>query len=56
MFFGLPPADPGIELTVASHGMSKGLGQTEGPQIVPRAFARFGRSWRACKRSRILKV
>lgn len=30
----LPPLDPGIEVSVASHGMSKGVSQTEGPQLV----------------------
>jgi hypothetical protein len=40
--FGIPPADPGIELFVASHGMTQGLSQTEGPQVIPRAYVRFG--------------
>lgn len=40
--FGLPPPDPGFELFVASHGMSEGLSQTTGPQIIPRATVRSG--------------
>lgn len=42
MPFGLPPPDPAIELFVASHGMTQGLSQSEGPQIIPRAYLRFG--------------
>jgi hypothetical protein len=43
MPFGLPPADPAIELFVASHGMTQGLSQSDGPQIIPRAYLQFGR-------------
>ena len=32
----LPPPDPGIEITVATKGMSKGLAQTDGGQVVVR--------------------
>jgi len=42
MPFGLPPPDPAIELFVASHGMTQGLSQSSGPQIIPRAYLRFG--------------
>lgn len=42
MPFGLPPPDPSIELFVASHGMTQGLSQSDGPQIIPRAYLRFG--------------
>ena len=42
MPFGLPPPDPAIELFVASHGMTQGLSQSDGPQIIPRAYLRFG--------------
>jgi hypothetical protein len=38
----LPPPDPGIEIVVASRGMSKGIAQTEGAQVVPKAFVQFG--------------
>ena len=38
----LPPLDPGIEIVVASRGMSKGIAQTEGPQLVARPFVRLG--------------
>ena len=38
----LPPPDPGIEVVVASRGYSKGLVQTEGPQIVVRPEVTFG--------------
>jgi hypothetical protein len=40
---GLPPPDPGIEITLASQGMSKGLLQTDGPQILVRPEVAFGR-------------
>ena len=42
MPFDLPPPDPGIEIVVASRGMSKGIAQTQGPQLVPKAFVKFG--------------
>ena len=38
----LPPPDPGIEIVVASRGMSKGIAQTEGPQIVVRPSVKLG--------------
>jgi uncharacterized protein (TIGR02001 family) len=37
----LPPADPGIEIVIATRGMSKGLAQTDGPQAVIKPFVRF---------------
>jgi hypothetical protein len=40
--FDLPPPDPGIEIVVASQGMSKGLRQTDGPQLVIRPELAFG--------------
>lgn len=43
MMIDLPPADPGIEFSIASRGMSKGLSQTEGPQVLPKAFVRIGK-------------
>jgi hypothetical protein len=36
--FALPPLDPGIELDVSSHGMSKGISQSDGPQFIPKVF------------------
>jgi hypothetical protein len=39
---GLPPPDPGIEITLASQGMSKGLRQTDGPQVLVRPEVAFG--------------
>lgn len=42
MILGLPPADPGFELFAASRGMSEGLLQTNGPQVIPRATLRIG--------------
>jgi hypothetical protein len=42
MPFGLPPPDPALELFVASQGMSQGLSQTEGAQVIPRAYLRLG--------------
>jgi uncharacterized protein Gcw-chp len=38
----LPPLDPGIEITVASRGISKGIAQTEGPQMVLRPYVQMG--------------
>jgi hypothetical protein len=38
----LPPPDPGIEISVASRGMSKGIAQTEGPQLVTKSFVQMG--------------
>ena len=38
----LPPPDPGIEISVASTGMSKGISQTDGAQIVGRGELAFG--------------
>lgn len=40
--FDLPPPDPGIEINIASQGMSKGLRQTDGPQILVRPEVAFG--------------
>jgi hypothetical protein len=38
----LPPPDPGIEISVATRGMSKGLSQTDGLQVVGRGELAFG--------------
>lgn len=43
MMIDLPPADPGIEFSIASRGISKGLAQTEGPQVLPKAHVRIGK-------------
>ena len=40
--FDLPPPDPGIELNIATRGMSKGIAQTEGPQLVAKPYVQFG--------------
>lgn len=41
--FILPPIDPGIELVVASRGMSKGVQQTVGePQVLPKVYIQAG--------------
>jgi hypothetical protein len=42
MPFGLPPPVPAFELFVASHGTTQGLSQSNGPQIIPRAYLQFG--------------
>lgn len=42
MMWAIPAPDPGVEIVVASHGMSKGVSQTEGPQLVARASLQFG--------------
>jgi hypothetical protein len=42
MMFDLPPLDPGIEIAVASRGMSKGIAQSEGPQLVVKPFVKLG--------------
>jgi hypothetical protein len=36
MYFDLPPVDPSIEIHLATRGYSKGLAQTEGPQLLVR--------------------
>lgn len=38
----LPPPDPGFEVSLASRGMSKGIAQTDGAQMLPKAFLQFG--------------
>ena len=38
----LPPADPGIEVSIASRGMSKGIAQTEGPQLLVKPSVKLG--------------
>lgn len=38
----LPPPDPAMEISVASRGISKGISQTDGPQVVVRAELAFG--------------
>lgn len=40
--FDLPSLDPGIEISVASRGMSKGIAQTEGPQLIVRPSMKVG--------------
>lgn len=40
--FDLPPPGPGIEINISSQGMSKGLRQTDGPQILVRPEIAFG--------------
>ena len=38
----LPPPDPGFAILVASRGMSKGLAQTDGGQVIPKAYLQVG--------------
>lgn len=40
--FDLPPPDPTIQIELASTGISKGLGQTTGPQLVVRGGLTLG--------------
>ena len=40
--FDLPPPDPGIEISVASRGISKGIAQSDGPQLIARALLGLG--------------
>jgi hypothetical protein len=40
--WGLPPPDPGIEIVIASRGISKGLAQTEGAQVLAKPSLQFG--------------
>lgn len=43
MFAAPPPAfDPGVEIVIATQGMSKGLRQTTGPQLVARTTLDWG--------------
>lgn len=38
----LPPFDPGFEIVVSTHGMSKGVSQTDGAQFIPKLFVVHG--------------
>lgn len=38
----LPPMDPAIEVVVASRGMSKGIAQSEGPQLIVKPSVKLG--------------
>lgn len=38
----LQPLDPGVEIVVSSRGMSKGIEQSDGPQVVPKISLRIG--------------
>jgi hypothetical protein len=38
----LPPYDPGLEAIVATRGISKGLAQTEGPQLLAKGYVTIG--------------
>jgi hypothetical protein len=40
--FALPPIDPGVEMTVSSRGMSKGIEQADEPQVIPKVYAQVG--------------
>lgn len=40
--WALPPVDPGFEISVATQGMSKGLLQSNGPQVISRASLKSG--------------
>ena len=40
--FGLPQPDPAFEISIASHGMTQGISQTDGIQIIPRVSVRTG--------------
>jgi len=38
----LPPLDPGVEMTVSSRGMSKGIEQADEPQVIPKLYVQVG--------------
>jgi len=42
MVFDLPPPDPAVVVSIASRGMSKGISQTNGPQLLAKGSLRFG--------------
>lgn len=42
MMIDLPPLDPAVEVIVASRGMSKGIAQSDGPQLVFKPFVKSG--------------
>jgi uncharacterized protein (TIGR02001 family) len=42
MVFDLPPPDPAVAVSIASRGMSKGISQTNGPQLIAKGSLRFG--------------
>jgi hypothetical protein len=41
MPFDLPPPIPGVVISIATRGMSKGIAQTDGPQLVGKTFIRI---------------
>jgi hypothetical protein len=41
----LPPPDPSLEIVIASQGMSKGLRQTEGVQVIARGEVALGHAY-----------
>ncbi len=50
-YLDLPPIDPGVEIHVASQGTSKSVAQTDGAQVIARAYLRIdsvqlGAQWR----------
>jgi uncharacterized protein (TIGR02001 family) len=45
MFSDLPPPDPGIEIVISSRGVSKGLVQTDGPQVLVRPELAIGHAY-----------
>jgi hypothetical protein len=40
--WALPSANPAVEITVATRGMSKGLAQTDEPQLLAKAYDQLG--------------
>lgn len=51
MAFDVPAPVPVLEISFANRGMSKGIAQTEGPQIIARGYVRagavqFGAQWK----------
>jgi hypothetical protein len=42
MLFDLPPPVPAFDITISSHGMSKGLSQSDDPQVIPRLYVKSG--------------
>jgi hypothetical protein len=42
MPFDLPPPLPAFDFTLATQGMSKGISQTDGPQVIPRLSLKSG--------------
>jgi hypothetical protein len=42
MWIDLPPPQPAAEVSIATRGMSKGIAQTDGPQLLAKGYLKLG--------------